>query len=161
VNGEFDLLVRESRRPYSKGVQALAAASERLDRYFDGFADFSPRNLHLFWAPTAAFAEYIYNIMLPNALKHRTREVEMQAKLRGGLLCLAVYSFHRERGKWPTALRELTVPFGPEFGTDPFSDREFIFGAGSPPSLRSAGPDGKPGTADDLEFMPSPGPVGD
>ncbi len=76
----------------------------------------------------------------------------VRTKMRMAQVALAIYCYHREKDAWPPSLEELETWWGAALPEDLFAGAPFMFKAGSPPDVRSVGPDCVSGTDDDFLF---------
>jgi len=82
------------------------------------------------------------------------QEYSSDERIRGAQNALGLYAYHTARGDWPVDLPTLESWLGMTLPLDIYTDRPHLYEIGTFPRLLSVGPDGHPGTLDDIRFLP-------
>lgn len=108
--------------------------------------------------PHESVAATMLQITLPNCEGAFRGAWKTYQRIEGAKTVLALEAFRKEIGRLPATIEELAAWWKKPIGRDLFADTAMQYDP-KRPSLSSVGPDEKPGTSDDVVFLPLEGMV--
>jgi len=150
----FAPLAEAARLPFAQGSGRFQAQAYLIDNTLQEISQRSASRVirHLFSPESFFFEEVLYQTI---PISHQALSVDTESRqfLRGAGITLAIQSFRSAFNRWPDRLVEVASWVAEPLPNDLFTGDPLLFTA-SPPRLISVGKDLKPGTGDDLVFLP-------
>ena len=140
--------------PFAKGQRLCSEVATDLELLSDKWGAPSIDLLPYFFRPEDAALEFLFSLSVPNLRKVLEQEFLLIMQMRGVRIGLAANAFYLEKKEWPKSLPQLETWWGKPLPQDVFINAPLQFISGSPPQIKSVGPDILPGTGDDLTIVP-------